>query len=172
MRTSPPGKAHLGSMESICGLPFTFFVPVFRSIISTSRFAGMSRHLGTGTPSLQHHSPYDSKVEQQLQDDQGVYSRAQIVHHNSRAFRQPLQASHRRRLHNIEYPEKYKAGEQCLPHDGTRHKRKQLPRDLINYHMRGIFPAASARFQGGCRYADRYHQPNQQHDHWYPGGWR
>ena len=94
MRISPPGRAHTGSMESIWGLPFTFFAPVFRSIICRSRSYLVRRRAFA--------SAHESKVKQQLQDNQAVNACAKIVHHNSRALRQPFQAAHRRRLNNIE----------------------------------------------------------------------
>lgn len=104
-------------------------------------------------------------MEQQLQDNQPVNACAKVVHHNSSAFRQPFQATDRRRFNNIERSKKYKASEQRLPHDGTRHQREQLPRDFINYHMRWIFLAASALFQGRGGYANRDHPRDQQYDH-------
>src|ERR1035437_6145703 len=160
MRISPPGRAHRGSMESIWGLPFTFFAPVFRSIICQSRsFGAATLKLTARLPSA-----HDPKVKQQLQDNQAVNTCPKIVHHNSSAFRQPLQATHRRRLNNIERTEEYKAGQQRLPHNRTRYQGDQLPRDFINHHMRRIFFAASARFQGCSGYANRHHQRDQQHD--------
>src|ERR1700757_364467 len=111
MRTSPPGNAQGGSTASMRGLPLTFFVAVLRSIM---RFASASI------------SADDPEMQQQLQDNKTVHARAEIIHHNSRPLGQLLQSSDRRRLHNVEHSEKYKAGEQRPPHDGTRHQREQL----------------------------------------------
>lgn len=100
-------------------------------------------------------SAYHSKVKQQLQDNQCVDACAKVVHHNSSSFRQSLQGTHWRRFNNIECTEKYKAGEQRWPHNGTSHQRQQLPGDFVNHHMRGIFLAASTLFQGRGGYANR-----------------
>ena len=108
-----------------------------------------------------------SKVKQELQDNQGINARAQIIHNNSRAFRQPFEAAHRRRFHNIEYTKKYKAGEQRLPCDGTGNQRHQLSGNFVNHHMRRVFPATAARFQRGCRNSYSYHADDQQQNYRY-----
>src|SRR5271165_242587 len=146
MRISPPGKAQAGSMPSMCGLPLTFFAPAFRSIIAilvkTRRAVPLANN---------------PKVQQQLQRNQRVQTCAKIVHYDTGAFRQPLEAAHRRRLHNVEYPEEYKAREQRLPHEGTRDERHQLPRNFVNHHMRWIFLAAATCFQCRNRNSERDH---------------
>ena len=43
-------------------------------------------------------------------------------------------------------------------------KRDQLPGDFVDHHMRGIFPAAAAGFQGCRRNADRHDQDDQYQD--------
>ena len=93
-------------------------------------------------------------MQQRLQDDQCVDAGAQIVHHDPGSFRQPLEAAHRWRLHDVKRSEKYKAREQRLPHEGTGNQRHQLPRDFVDHHMGRIFLAASASFQGRRRYSD------------------
>src|SRR5271166_889815 len=87
MRTSPPGSAHNGSMASMCGLPLTLPVAVFRSIIGFVSAGASAKY---------------PKMQQQLQNDQGVKARAEIVDDDAGPFRQLLHLPDRRRLHNVE----------------------------------------------------------------------
>src|SRR5579883_1519348 len=178
MRISPPGNAHMGSRASMCGLPFTFRVPVLRSTIIVSgqcsaarvhEAAGLryrSEHFirwrqsipsGQLTTSLVNHP----EVQHQLQNNQSIDTRAEVVDHDANPFRQFFQAPHGRQLHDIEYAKKYKAGEKRLPHNGTRNQGHQLPRHLIDDHMRRVFLSAPALFQRRRRNANRHHDCDQ-----------
>src|SRR5271165_5094509 len=151
MRISPPGSAQGGSMASMCGLPLTFFAPAFRSIITI-----------LVCPNVLTHNP---KVQKQLQRDQRIRSRTEIIHHDTRSFGKAFETPHRRGLQDVESTKKYKAQEQPLPHDRTRNQRHQLSRNLINYHMRGVFLAAAARFQGCCWNPRSDHNHDEQQDY-------
>ncbi len=70
--------------------------------------------------------------------------------------------AHRRRLHDVEYTEKYKAREQRWPHDGTSNQCNQLPGNLVDDHVGWVFAAASARLQCSRRYPDSGDYDNQQ----------
>src|SRR5271157_1682523 len=196
IRISPPGRAHPGSMASMCGLPFTFFVPALRSIISILA-PKIIHHGDHGTRSFGFHKvfsvisvppwlifipmsepqahvtlntsrdrlPQAPKAQQQLQNNQCVNSSPKIVHYDTRSFGQPFEAANRGRLHDVEYPEKYKAREQRLPHDGTRYQGDQLPSDFVNHDMRRIFLSTSSRFQRRRWNSDGHNYHDQQPEH-------
>ena len=111
-------------------------------------------------------SAHHPKVKQQLHDNQRVNSGPKIVHYDTRSCGQPFEAAHRRRLHDVEYPEKYKAREQRLPHDGTCYQSDQLSSDFVNHDMRRIFLSTSSRFQRRRWNSDGDNYRDQQHDHW------
>src|SRR5664279_999442 len=90
------------------------------------------------------------EVQQQLQRDESVNSSAQIVHHDSRSFRQPFEAADGWRLHDIERPEKYKAHEQRFPKYGARNERYQLAGDFVDDDVLWVLLAAAASFERGC----------------------
>jgi hypothetical protein len=64
---------------------------------------------------------------------QGVQPGCQVVYYDSDAFRQSLQLSHRRRLHNIEDTEKYKAREKSFPSQRDSNQRDQLTGHFVNH---------------------------------------
>src|SRR5208283_101824 len=110
-------------------------------------------------------SAHNPEVQQHLQHNQRVHSRAKVIHYDTRSFGQPLEAAHRRRFYDVEPTEKYKARKQSLPHDGTRDERHQLSGDFINHDVRRVFLAASPLFQRRRRNSNRDHDDDQQHEH-------
>ena len=55
------------------------------------------------------------EMDEKLQCRQRVDSRCDIIHYNSGSLGQPFQLPHRRRLHDIERPKKYKARQHRFP---------------------------------------------------------
>ena len=61
-------------------------------------------------------------MQKQLHDEQCVQPGPDVVNHDSKAFRQTLKHSHRRRFHNIEPTKKYKTGQQTFPRNRGRNQ--------------------------------------------------
>src|SRR5512140_162729 len=83
-RTSPPGNAAGGTTASMCGFPFTFFLPS-RSEIPICEWP------------LNH-----VEVQEQLHHQETVQPGADVVHHHPGTLRQALQPAHRERLQHVE----------------------------------------------------------------------
>jgi hypothetical protein len=84
-----------------------------------------------------------------MHDEQSINPGAQIVHHNARAFGQPLQSPDWERFPDIEDTEEYKAGEKSFPSERDGNERDQLAGDFIDDYELGIFRGGGAGGAGG-----------------------
>src|ERR1700730_5943599 len=100
MRTSPPGRAALGCTASMCGWPLTFFFPSSRSEIPMS-----SKFLTARGVRL---SRQQTEMQHNLHYRQAVKTGSDVIDHHTHAFGEAFEATHRRRLDDIEPSKKYK----------------------------------------------------------------
>ena len=84
-----------------------------------------------------------------MHDRERIKPRPQIIHHDSGAFRQPLQSPDWKRLQNIEDTKKYKAREKGFPSERDGDQRDQLSGDFVNHDELRIFHAGSPRYPRG-----------------------
>jgi len=89
-------------------------------------------------------------MQQKLHPHQGVNPCRNIIQHNARAFRQPLQLPYRGRLDDIEASKKYKARQKSFPREGDGNQRDQLSSNLVNDHELRIFQSRGAGDLSGC----------------------
>jgi hypothetical protein len=83
-------------------------------------------------------------MQQQMHDGKRKKARAQIIHHDTGAFGQPLQQADGRRLQDIEDTEKYKAREERFPSERDGDEGDQLASDLVYDDELRIFQAGCA----------------------------
>ena len=75
-------------------------------------------------------------------DKQRVNASGYVIHHDTETAVQTLKLTHRRRLENIEEPEKHKGQHDVADVGWGEQQCCKLPRDLINVDMSGVLPAA------------------------------
>src|SRR5437764_14479516 len=102
MRTSPPGSAAAGTIDSMCGFPLTFFLPKMRS-----------EKLIFFEPDRTILAEYGKRVDgmKKLHHDERVNPGADIVHHDPGARGKSFQLPDWRRLEDIEEPEENEASD-------------------------------------------------------------
>ncbi len=98
-----------------------------------------------------------------MHDDESIKTRAQIIHHNAGAFREPFQPADWKRLQDIEDTKEYKAGKKRFPSERDRDECDKLTGNFVDNDELRIFYARSARYarggwdpderdNGGCNY--------------------
>jgi len=99
-----------------------------------------------------------------------IKPRSQVVHHNARAFGQPLQSPNWKRLPNIEDTEEYKGREKAFPGQRDGDERNQLSGNFINDDKLRVFRLVVASDPRGGWDSDEGH--NRSRDNRSPGATR
>src|SRR3954454_673132 len=86
-----------------------------------------------------------SEVSRQLHQREGIQSGADVVEHDSRAFRQVFEPAQRERLSDVEDSKQYKCGQHRLPIERSTDERNQLAGNFVDDHDGGIALSQSAR---------------------------
>ena len=97
-------------------------------------------------------------MQQELRCSQRVETCSHVVEHDSSAFWNCLQLSHRRWLDDIKGTKKYKARQKTFPGEGHGYESHKLTRNLINYDKLRISYPRAPRDPRSCGNADQRDQ--------------
>ena len=89
-------------------------------------------------------------MQSDLHDDQRVKPRPNIIYYDAESLRKVLKLTHRRRFHNIESSEKYKAEQQRFPRDRHRNQGDELTCNLVDHDKLRVFQASGASHSSSC----------------------
>src|SRR5208282_3552836 len=98
-----------------------------------------------------------------MHDGERVKPRSQIIHHNARAFGQPLQLPNRKRFPDIEDTKKYKARKKGFPTERNADERNQLSGNFVNDDELWIFRAGCASGPRGGRNSNQRNNCGRNH---------
>jgi hypothetical protein len=78
-------------------------------------------------------------MEQKLHDDQSVKAGADIVEHDTHAFRKPLKSANREGLGDVERTKKYKGCKNVVPIQWDVNECDKLSGNFVDDHLGRIF---------------------------------